>query len=90
MTEPPPRQGLKPETPGYTTLPPPGAGGPPLPAQAAGPVKDAIDQVGIFDFDGALFQDLWGAGTKQEQKRFYAYVQYYVSDHRPLWMSLKL
>ena len=55
-----------------------------------GPIKDAIQQLGIFDFDGAVFRDLWGAGTKQDRTRFFAYVQYYLSDHRPLWMSLKV
>jgi endonuclease/exonuclease/phosphatase family metal-dependent hydrolase len=55
-----------------------------------GPIKDAIDQVGIFDFDGAVFRELWGDGSDRDQKRFFAYVQYYLSDHRPLWMSLKV
>lgn len=55
-----------------------------------GPIEDAIEQVGIFDFDGAVFRDLWGAGTDADKARFFAWVQYYLSDHRPLWMSLKL
>jgi len=36
----------------------------------------------VFDFDGALFQDLWQQRT---QARFQAYVRYHLSDHRPLW-----
>jgi endonuclease/exonuclease/phosphatase family metal-dependent hydrolase len=55
-----------------------------------GALDDAIEQVGIFDFDGAVFRTLWGAGTKAEQQRFFGYVQYYLSDHRPLWMALRV
>lgn len=55
-----------------------------------GALEDAIKQVGIFDFDGAVFRTLWAAGTKADQKRFFGYVQYYLSDHRPLWMALDL
>ncbi len=55
-----------------------------------GPIKDAIEQVGIFDFDGAVFRELWAAGTDADKARFFAWVQYYLSDHRPLWMSLKI
>jgi len=36
----------------------------------------------VFDFDGALFQDLWQQRT---QAQFQAYVRYHLSDHRPLW-----
>lgn len=54
-----------------------------------GPMEEAIEQSGVFDFDGALFRDLWGE-TKKEQTRFRAYVKYYLSDHRPLWASLKI
>lgn len=54
-----------------------------------GPMEEAIEQSGVFDFDGALFRDLWGE-TKKEQSRFRAYVKYYLSDHRPLWASLKI
>jgi endonuclease/exonuclease/phosphatase family metal-dependent hydrolase len=54
-----------------------------------GPMEEAIEQTGVFDFDGALFQDLWGP-TKKEQSRFRSYVKYYLSDHRPLWASLKI
>jgi len=53
-----------------------------------GPVADRTQASGIFDFDGAVFRDLWGAGTKKEATRFRAYVRYYLSDHRPLWMAL--
>lgn len=42
---------------------------------------------GVFDFDGALFRTLWEARTPQE---FFAYVRYYVSDHRPLWAEFRV
>jgi hypothetical protein len=52
-----------------------------------GPVEEAIEKRGVFDFDGALFRDLWGESERQ-QKRFRSYVKYYISDHRPLWAPL--
>jgi len=36
----------------------------------------------VFDFDGAIFGDLWQARGRDD---FLAYVRYYLSDHRPLW-----
>ncbi len=54
-----------------------------------GPMEEAIEQTGVFDFDGALFRDLWGE-TKAEQERFRSYVKYYISDHRPLWAALEI
>ncbi|HKG44797.1 MAG TPA: endonuclease/exonuclease/phosphatase family protein [Gaiellaceae bacterium] len=36
----------------------------------------------VFDFDGALFQDLWSARPPQQ---FREYVRFHLSDHRPLW-----
>ena len=36
----------------------------------------------VFDFDGALFQDLWAQRTP---KQFRDYVRYHISDHRPFW-----
>jgi endonuclease/exonuclease/phosphatase family metal-dependent hydrolase len=38
----------------------------------------------VFDFDGALFQDLW-ADPNRTSKQFLAYTRFHVSDHRPLW-----
>jgi endonuclease/exonuclease/phosphatase family metal-dependent hydrolase len=54
-----------------------------------GPMEEAITASGVFDFDGALFRDLWGE-SKAEQKKFRSYVKYYLSDHRPLWARLKI
>jgi endonuclease/exonuclease/phosphatase family metal-dependent hydrolase len=36
----------------------------------------------VFDFDGALFQDLWQA---RPGSPFLSYMRYHMSDHRPLW-----
>jgi endonuclease/exonuclease/phosphatase family metal-dependent hydrolase len=52
-----------------------------------GPVEDAVREMGVFDFDGAVFSDLWGP-TKADQSRFRSYVKYYLSDHRPLWVDV--
>lgn len=54
-----------------------------------GPMEGAIEETGVFDFDGALFRDLWGE-SKSQQAKFRSYVKYYVSDHRPLWTALKV
>jgi endonuclease/exonuclease/phosphatase family metal-dependent hydrolase len=42
---------------------------------------------GVFDYDGALFPDLWQEGRNKAQ--FMAYLRYYVSDHRLMWIALK-
>jgi len=54
-----------------------------------GQMEDAIEQSGVFDFDGALFRGLWEK-TEKDPSRFRAYVKYYMSDHRPLWTALKI
>jgi endonuclease/exonuclease/phosphatase family metal-dependent hydrolase len=36
----------------------------------------------VFDFDGALFQDLW---QQRPGSPFLSYCRYHISDHRPLW-----
>ncbi len=41
---------------------------------------------GVFDYDGAIFPDLW---QQRGRKDFNAYLRYYLSDHRPLWAELK-
>ncbi len=37
---------------------------------------------GVFDFDGALFGDLW---TQRSINDFQAYMRFHISDHRPIW-----
>ena len=41
-------------------------------------------QCNVFDFDGALFQDLW-KDPQRTPSQFRGYVRYHISDHRPLW-----
>ncbi len=41
---------------------------------------------GVFDFDGAVFADLWRQRSKAD---FEAYVRYHLSDHRPLWAQFR-
>jgi len=49
--------------------------------------KHYTQETGVFDFDGALFGDLWKQveQKKRKQSEFNAYVKYYISDHRLLW-----
>ena len=54
-----------------------------------GATKDAFLQMGVFDFDMAVFRTLWEDPERSEAD-FRAYVRYYLSDHRPLWMELSL
>jgi len=49
--------------------------------------KDFTGNMGIFDFDGALFPDLWQTRTK---KQFKSFLRYYISDHRILWAEFKI
>jgi hypothetical protein len=48
-------------------------------------LKSTIQANGVFDFDNAIFPDLW----KENTSKFRSYVKYYISDHRPIWMQLK-
>jgi endonuclease/exonuclease/phosphatase family metal-dependent hydrolase len=41
---------------------------------------------GVFDFDQVIFADLWQDPARSEAD-FRAYLRYYVSDHRPMWMQ---
>ena len=43
---------------------------------------------GVFDYDTAVFPDLWQAG--KNAKRFKSYLRYYMSDHRPMWVQLRI
>jgi hypothetical protein len=43
--------------------------------------------VSTFDFDGAIFPTLWKDGNNV--KNFRAYLRYYISDHRPMWIQLR-
>lgn len=43
---------------------------------------------GVFDYDTAIFPDLWQNG--KNAKRFSSYLRYYISDHRPMWVQLSV
>lgn len=52
-----------------------------------GATRDCFRQMGVFDFDGVVFKTLWDDPARSKAD-FRAYVRYYLSDHRPLWMEL--
>lgn len=47
-------------------------------------MKSRIIAHGVFDFDNAVFPDLWQTSPAD----FRHYLRYYLSDHRPLWIQL--
>lgn len=49
--------------------------------------QDFTGKMCIFDFDGALFPDLWQTRT---EKQFRSFLRYYISDHRILWAEFKI
>jgi endonuclease/exonuclease/phosphatase family metal-dependent hydrolase len=52
-----------------------------------GETKEFNERIGPFDFDNALFRDLW---EPRRPAPFLAYTRYYVSDHRPLWAEFRV
>jgi endonuclease/exonuclease/phosphatase family metal-dependent hydrolase len=44
-------------------------------------------RIGVFDFDGALFRELW---ESRPLKDFLAFMRYHISDHRPLWAEFMI
>jgi hypothetical protein len=44
-------------------------------------------QMGVFDFDTVVFPELWARGNRQA---FNAYLRYYLSDHRPMWVEVRV
>lgn len=44
-------------------------------------------RMNVFDFDGALFGELWKADNR---KQFLAYTRFHISDHRPLWAEFAI
>jgi endonuclease/exonuclease/phosphatase family metal-dependent hydrolase len=54
-----------------------------------GKTKDCFRQLGVFDFDMAIFRTLWDDPNRSEAD-YRTYVRYYMSDHRPLWMELAI
>ena len=52
-----------------------------------GPTKGRFTgATNVFDFDGALFQDLW---QKRPGDPFLSYLRFHISDHRPLWAEFQ-
>jgi hypothetical protein len=52
-----------------------------------GTTKDRFNGAcNVFDFDGAVFQDLWQQRTAAQ---YQSYVRYHISDHRPLWAEFR-
>lgn len=51
--------------------------------------EDFTGRLGVFDFDNAVFQDLWADSTGRNKKKFFQYIRYYIADHRPLWAEFK-
>jgi hypothetical protein len=42
-------------------------------------------EVGVFDFDAVVFKELWDRG---DPAVFNAYLRYFLSDHRVMWVAL--
>ncbi len=64
-------------------------------AFAPGPIRRRIKGFGAFDFDKAVFSGLWEKlsdemSPKRALSRFNSHVKYHLSDHRPLWVELKI
>jgi endonuclease/exonuclease/phosphatase family metal-dependent hydrolase len=49
--------------------------------------EQAFEQVGVFDFDGAVFASLWRTRSRAD---FLAYLRYHLSDHRILWAEVRV
>lgn len=52
--------------------------------------EDFADRIGVFDFDKVIFQGLWHKTDREQQKKFYKYIRYYMADHRPLWCQFNI
>jgi endonuclease/exonuclease/phosphatase family metal-dependent hydrolase len=50
--------------------------------------QDCFITKGVFDYDQVIFPDLWQNGSNA--KNFKAYLRYYISDHRPMWVQLSV
>jgi endonuclease/exonuclease/phosphatase family metal-dependent hydrolase len=51
--------------------------------------RDFTGRLGVFDFDNAIFQDLWNETAQKDRSKFFQYIRYYIADHRPLWAEFK-
>ncbi len=48
-------------------------------------LKNLVTNSGVFDFDGALFPELW---DKEKPTILKNYLRYYISDHRIKWIEI--
>jgi hypothetical protein len=58
-------------------------------------IQNKVLQVGVFDFDNAIFKDKWKElstqlSHKKATVKFTAYVKHHISDHRPIWLQLDI
>lgn len=51
--------------------------------------QDFTGKMGVFDFDNALFKDLWSESQGGDKTRFFKYIRYYMADHRPIWAEFR-
>ncbi len=52
--------------------------------------EDFTDRMGVFDFDNAVFKDLWeDLDTRNRRRDFFKYIRWAIADHRPLWAEFK-
>lgn len=45
---------------------------------------------GVFDWDEVLFASLWDQKDRAQKRKYFEYVRYHISDHRPLWVCLRV
>ncbi|MHC4952553.1 MAG: endonuclease/exonuclease/phosphatase family protein [Planctomycetota bacterium] len=63
-------------------------------AFAPGSIGRRVTNLGVFDFDNAVFKDLWSklTETRSEKKAtglFNRHVKHHLSDHRPIWVEIR-
>jgi hypothetical protein len=51
--------------------------------------EDFAERIGVFDFDNAIFTDLWPGSVGADSEKFFQYIRYYIADHRPIWAEFK-
>ena len=64
-------------------------------AIAPGTVQNKVKKIGALDFDNAVFKDKWENISKELSHKkatslFARYMKHHLSDHRPLWVQLKI
>lgn len=60
-----------------------------------GPMANRYLGSGVFDYDGAVFPNLWNqrlerSGKRKGRNEYLAYLRYYMSDHRPIWAHFSI